>query len=210
MDNITKQTRKKEGNESGDEKDGSAKERSGSGSEYAFAWALCKCLNDCGGDVEFTDNSRSRNAKSKFEHLSLKDREDRIAAGKETALHLITCEPNLTDASQKLVLTIRPEAVSRSKDGIPGDVRDVLCIKSSIGWTVGFSIKHNNIFIRSFRLRKDFFQVHFGAISSSIFVKAFDDLRNQIFQHSGENWKEAFSEIEKENTIYIPAMTIFL
>ena len=116
-------------------------------------------------------------------------------------------EPLITERNgDGLKLMIQPDQVGKE-----GDVRDILVIRSEIGWEIGLSVKNNHFAVKHSRLssKLDFGDKWFGIKCSQDY---WNDIR-PIFQYLSDckqkklKWNELQS---KEDDVYVPLLTAFL
>jgi len=120
---------------------------------------------------------------------------------------ILEAEPLIEENSGDfLTLKIQPD-----QEGKKGDVRDILVIRSEIGWEIGLSVKNNHFAVKHSRLssKLDFGDKWFGVKCSQEYwatIKPiFDYLTKQ--KKEGLAWSDLSS---KENDVYIPLLTAFL
>ena len=120
---------------------------------------------------------------------------------------ILDAEPLITENNGDLLtLKIQPD-----QQGKEGDVRDILVIRSDIGWEIGLSVKNNHFAVKHSRLsaKLDFGDKWFGIKCS----QAYWDEIKPIFAYLAEQKKNglAWSELpSKENDVYIPLLKAFL
>jgi HaeIII-like restriction endonuclease len=181
-----------------------AQERNGKANEYAFTLALQEELLSRGCDVGIVSNSIYENAKNKFGQLLSVEQAEFLAANREAIKHIMKLEPSLAfSKGQKIVLSLQPDS-----SGTEGDVRDVLCVRSTTTqWEIGFSMKNNSVSIKSIRLGKKFLQSNFGISPSAAYTQKYAGLvDNELKPKRGMKWHDAYSNKDKEVLVYIPAL----
>jgi len=108
--------------------------------------------------------------------------------------------------SDDLEVRIQPDQAGRA-----GDVRDILVIRSTLGWEIGLSVKNNHFAAKHSRLSRklDFGAEWFGIPCSQEY---WDDI-NPIFKYLSEEKEKGtvWSEVPaKEDDIYMPLLNAFL
>ena len=96
-------------------------------------------------------------AESCFKLFNKKEQTDYEIAAKTAIIHILELEPHLSNPaseSDSLTLQIVPDS-----EGIKGDVRDVLFIRSSENWEIGISAKNNHKAVKHSRLSD---KINFG------------------------------------------------
>lgn len=112
----------------------------------------------------------------------------------------------LQDDGDNVTLLIQPDRV-----GETGDVRDLLVIRSSIAWEIGFSLKHNNFAVKHSRLAShlDFGKSWFDIKCSAKYWDAIQPVFT--FLSECKDRKIKFSELQdKEEKIYLPVLKAFM
>ena len=96
------------------------------------------------------------------------------------------------------------------KEGIVGDVRDILLIRKKIDWIIGISVKHNHFAVKHSRLSS---VLDFGAswldmpCSETYWNEIKPIFAPLIRQRKSIAWKDFPN---KENTVYIPLLKAFI
>lgn len=128
---------------------------------------------------------------------------------------IVLLEPQIEFAeNNQSVLQLSLQADSK---GEAGDVRDVLCLRSSNGWNVGLSCKHNHDAVKHSRLSGtiDFGQKWFNDAKYSCSAEYFNKVRS-IFDKLGEIKRASNSTAkwdiisDKEESVYVPILTAFM
>jgi hypothetical protein len=120
---------------------------------------------------------------------------------------ILEAEPLIEENNgDSLVMKIQPD-----QEGKKGDVRDILVIRSAIGWEIGLSVKNNHFAIKHPRLsgKLDFGDKWFGVKCSQEY---WDDIK-PIFKYIAEQKKNGLKWDElpsKDEDVYIPLLTAFL
>ncbi|MGN0542148.1 MAG: HaeIII family restriction endonuclease [Acutalibacteraceae bacterium] len=153
----------------------------------------------------------AKNAFEKAEREGLSDK--LISAANAAARVIIRLEPQLEYGNGNLSLIIQTDA-----QGIAGDVRDVVCVRSANGWEIGISCKHNHHAVKHSRLSAtiDFGEEWLGIPCSHQYfdtiVPIFNELRD-IRAGAIENGEPLplWNDIpDKAERYYIPVLNAFL
>jgi len=160
-------------------------------------------------------------AATSFEMLSESDKTRYMAAANTAFKIILPLEPRLTTNEYAGKLTLKINTDSKAK-GSKGDVRDVVCIRSNLGWEIGFSCKHNHEALKHPRLtqqqaRQERLTVaDFGTnwlgypCSEEYFQKALPHMQ-MIREYEGFSWSEAFGEGERKfDVAYVPILKAVL
>lgn len=97
------------------------------------------------------------------------------------------------------------------RQGVKGDVRDIIIRRKDIEWEVGLSIKHNHDAVKHSRLshKLDFGNEWFDMPCSDQYWDAvapiFDELKKE--KEKGANWSEV---VDKSKKVYIPLLQAFI
>ena len=120
---------------------------------------------------------------------------------------LFDLEPLILDEENDVLeLYLQPDT-----KGEEGDVRDIIMLRSSIGWEIGLSIKHNHFAVKHSRLAKtlDFSGKWFGRPCTNtywdVISKIFDYL--EFMKLQGKMWSELPA---KEDDVYVPLLKAFM
>ena len=120
--------------------------------EYATLIAFRDALKRDGVAVWVEEHDAYMTAKRAFDVLDDGARRDYMAAA-DTAVDIIRpLEPRLSVPSAGGSLTLR---IQTDAQGQAGDVRDIVFIRSSEGWEIGISCKHNHEALKHPRVRRD-------------------------------------------------------
>lgn len=177
----------------------------------AFEYALC---TEAYNYLVKTHNVSAKNdhaysvAKTCFSLFNERDQKDYLAAAHAAISHVIELEPRLQYSSAPsdiLTLQIMPDS-----EGIRGDVRDVLFIRSLQNWEIGISAKNNHKAVKHSRLSD---KIDFGKewlnlnCSNDYFdsvIPLFAELR--LLRERNELWKNLK---DKATQFYIPILEAF-
>lgn len=184
------------------------RESNNQGRAYEYAWmqTLYKVLAELRETriIENTNLATNRKAWSLMEE----DTQETFMRSAGSAVQtLLELEPRLTENNND-ELTL---AFQKDKQGIKGDVRDIVIKREAIGWEVGLSIKHNHDAIKHSRLghKLDFGQEWYGIPCSDEYWDAvrpiFDRLKQE--KENGEKWSELEDKSQK---IYIALLQAFM
>ena len=183
--------------------------------EYACLMSLNRYLTDKDvGPVVITESEALDTARTAFEKAKREGLAEKLVLAADAASRVILrLEPQLEYGNGPLTLVIQTDA-----QGIAGDVRDVVCIRSANGWEIGLSCKHNHQAVKHSRLSAtiDFGKEWFGVPCSSTYfetvVPLFNELRDK--RSSAVSNKEPlplWNDIpDKTERYYIPVLKAFL
>ncbi len=181
--------------------------------EYACLLTLYNNLR-AAEDVTIEDSPQMRTAKSLYEQMSSKSRNELIRAANAAVRVIKRLEPQLEYPQNNTPLYLSLQTDAR---GVVGDVRDVLCIRRQNQWQIGLSCKHNHHAVKHSRLSDtiDFGMEWFGIPCSQQYfsevVPLFSELR-RMRDMAAENgtqalWKDIPDKAEK---YYKPVLQSFL
>ena len=178
----------------------------------AFEFACLNAIYEMLASPQYTVNlvidSPFRTARNAFSLLDDQKQNNLVLAGRAGARVLMRAEPRLSCISpnEQLTLQIQTDAA-----GIRGDVRDILCIKSNLSWSIGISCKHNHAAVKHSRLSQtiNFGNEWFGFSCSQNYFSQISPIFSYLdnLRHQGALW----SSIEdKESSVYIPILKAFI
>ena len=183
--------------------------------EYACLIALRDHLyGKTDGEIVIHETDAHKTAKSAFQKAEQEGLSDNLVKAANAAARVIVrLEPQLEYGDGSLTLVIQTDA-----QGIAGDVRDVVCVRSSSGWQIGLSCKHNHHAVKHSRLSAsiDFGQEWLGIPCSQQYFDAVVPLFNQLRDMrasalaKGESlplWNDIPDKAEK---YYVPVLVAFL
>lgn len=125
--------------------------------EYACLMALKNNLSENGnGTVTIVNSDAFETAQTAFVKATQEGVSEKLVMAANAAARVIyRLEPQLEYGDGTLSLVIQTDA-----QGIAGDVRDVVCVRSANGWEIGISCKHNHHAVKHSRLSAT---IDFGA-----------------------------------------------
>lgn len=118
---------------------------------------------------------------------------------------IIELEPMLEENKGDL-LTLKLQS---DREGIAGDVRDILLIRDSEKWIIGISLKHNHFAVKHSRLScvSDFGENWLGMPCSDAYWKEVRPIFERLRKLKG---KQAWGSMEdKEDSVYLPLLAAF-
>lgn len=143
-----------------------------------------------------------------FNLFKTKEKENYQKAAIVAIKHITELEPRLINPiSERDILTLQ---IVPDSEGIGGDVRDVLFIRSSQEWEIGISAKNNHKAIKHSRLSdrinfgKEWLDLNCNEIYFNSIHPIFSELRQ--IKTSGELWRNLN---EKQSRFYIPILEAF-
>ena len=177
----------------------------------AFEYALIKQFYDFLSPrhaVELKEDSSFQVAKNCFNLFVLKEQEKYLSAAKVAMKHIIEIEPKVESPESSydiLALHVAPDS-----EGIKGDVRDIIFIRSSENWEIGISAKNNHKAVKHSRLsdKIDFGKEWLGLRCSNTYygqvLPIFLELRQLKEQY--ELWRNLK---DKHKRYYVPILEAF-
>ena len=187
--------------------------KSGKSFEYALAIATYNKINN-GQKVIIRNDDHFKTTKKHFESYSKKEQEQYLKAARSAIMHILKLEPRLENPTKKDdEITI---AIQSDQRGMNGDIRDVLIIRSSNNWEIGFSAKNENSAVKHSRLsdKIDFGKKWVGVKCTSQYMQTvgviFGNVR-KLMQESKEKdkillWRDIPTKI---TDYYIPLLDAF-
>ena len=158
--------------------------------------------------VKIVENSPYSVAENCFKLFSPAEKTKYTKAALSAIKHLADLEPKLENpSSPNDVLTLQ---IVSDAEGIKGDVRDLLFIRSSHDWEIGVSAKNNHKAVKHSRLSEsiDFgeawLDLNCGDAYFNSILPIFAELRK--LKESGELWRNLK---DKHKRFYIPVLEAF-
>ncbi|MEF2836313.1 MAG: HaeIII family restriction endonuclease [Oscillospiraceae bacterium] len=183
--------------------------------EYACLVSIKDQLNGlAAGKVVVVDSDALRTAKAAFLKADCAGVANKLVRAANAAARVILrLEPQLEYGKGDLKLVIQTDA-----QGIAGDVRDVVCVRSANGWEIGISCKHNHHAVKHSRLSAtiDFGADWFGIPCSRDYfdtiVPIFEELREMRTNalRSGDPLPLWNDIPDKAARYYMPILNAFL
>lgn len=182
---------------------------SGKAFEYACLMSIVDFLKDV--SIKIVEDKPFITARRSFDALN-EDVQLQMRLAARAAIRMIyILEPRLEHGSANSVLTL---SIQPDSQGISGDVRDVVCVRSSDNWEIGLSCKHNHDAVKHCRLSDS---IDFGEkwLQFPCSTTYFDEIR-PVFQQlsrlkSESSGRALWSSIDdKAATIYQPILKAFL
>lgn len=176
----------------------------------AFEFACLEALHEelkkqAETKVSLITDSYYTKCKGAFNALPLEQQIDNTLAAEAAMREIFPLEPHLMDHD---IFTV---GLQHDKRGEEADVRDVICVKNSTGWEVGFSCKNNHYALKHPRLSKsiDFGEKWMEHPCSVEYWRAITPLFMEVDQliEQGANWSEV---PEKHERFYVPLLTAFV
>lgn len=177
--------------------------------EYACAFVIQdKYKSD--HNVVIEHSPQTDTAKSFFELLSNREKNNYIKGAKAALKIISRLEPMISESESDLIISLQTDS-----KGQAGDVRDVLCRIDS--WEIGLSCKHNHEAVKHSRLSDtiDFGKDWFGKACSEEYFEAvkkvFLPLRKIRDESKASGMPALWSDIpDKEDRCYIPVLNAFI
>ena len=145
--------------------------------EYACLCAVCNKLKQEKKQIEVLENDAFDTAQNSYEKLSVEEKNRYDLAAMTAMKIIIPLEPNLLNDNENIPLQLSISSDNKAK-GKDGDVRDVICIRSSSKWEVGFSCKHNHQALKHPRITeaKDFGKAWLGYPCSKTYIEKMEKI----------------------------------
>ncbi len=180
------------------------------GRAYEYAWikTLYIALQKLRKTRIIENSSLVANERAWF--LMDNDRKETFMVSASSAINMILeLEPKLFEMeNDNDIVTLK---FQKDREGMKGDVRDIVIERQDVKWEIGLSIKHNHDAVKHSRLSHtlDFGQEWFGIPCSNTYwdavIPIFDMLKKK--KQNDLNW----SDMEDKNqTVYIPLLQAFM
>lgn len=126
-----------------------------------------------------------------------------LRSSKATLCEILRIEPNLTDNTEKLLISFQDDS-----KGKKADVRDIVINCEKIDYEIGFSLKHNHKAVKHSRLsdKIDFAKEWYGGECSKLYWECITLIFQFLKEHKGESWQIIE---DKNNKIYKPLLCAF-
>ena len=174
--------------------------------EYAWMQTLYNTLNEL-RKTRVVENS-SLMANQKAWSLMDKDIQETFMTSAAAAIDtILELEPRISEfENDELTLEFQ-----KDKQGIKGDVRDIILKRKNIEWEIGLSIKHNHEAVKHSRLsdKIDFGNEWFDMPCSYEYWRAIKPIFNSLREKKalGVKWSEIDN---KSQEVYIPILNAFI
>ena len=174
--------------------------------EYACLISLFNAIDKI-RQVKIIENSSFTAALKSWELLTIEEQEQYLISANAIINTIFEFEPLIQEKNNNDILELQ---LQQDNKGETADVRDILIIRSSIGWEIGLSVKHNHFAAKHSRLSKN---IDFGEKWLNIPVS--QNYKNEIHpiftyleqeKQKGTNWRDL---TDKEDKIYYPLMLAF-
>lgn len=180
---------------------------SGKAFEYALLTASYNYLSKY-QTVTIVNNSTLENAAKHFSLFSDLLKDNFLKAANLSIIHITELEPRLLNSSSVndiLFLQLAPDS-----EGIKGDVRDVLFIRSAQNWEIGISAKNNHKAVKHSRLseRIDFGREWLNIDCSSYYFESIKGLFEELYNLRIQNqlWRNISNKADR---FYLPLLEAF-
>lgn len=182
--------------------------------EYACLKAMQNKLCNEGKSVIVDKSPAYFTTADKYKSLPA-DEQNRYMDAANAAIKLIfPLEPRIENGDGELLLAVNADAAAQ---GVDGDVRDVLCIRSSGkdgNWEIGLSCKHNHEALRHPRITsdKDFGKNWVGIPNSDEFIREITGTIDVLVGCMEREllWKDiAAADDEKRDKYYVPILEAY-
>lgn len=175
----------------------------------AFEYICIQCLQEAISSirpVSVIENDGYQQDKKDWEHIDADTQEVMKKEAKAIIPTLCELEPMIEENTDD-VLQLRLQA---DKEGIVGDVRDILLIRERENWIIGISVKHNHFAVKHSRLASslDFGKSWLDMPCSEDYWNAIQPIFEPLIELRG---KKTWSSLpQKEKTVYIPLLNAFM
>lgn len=156
--------------------------------------------------VHILQNKSFEDAKKAYAEIT-QELKDLLSLSADVAItKLYDLEPLIFEDNDELELMIQNDG-----KGEDGDVRDILIIRTSIGWEIGLSVKHNHLAVKHSRLSNtiDFGDKWYNKKCSDTYWlevnSVFDKLDSYIAQNM--EWNQV---ARKSDEIYMPILSAWM
>ena len=102
--------------------------------------------------VKIIENSSFTAALKSWELLTIEEQEQYLISANAIINTIFEFEPLIQEKNNDDILELQ---LQKDSKGETADVRDILIIRSSIGWEIGLSVKHNHFAAKHSRLSKN-------------------------------------------------------
>lgn len=175
----------------------------------AFEYICIRCLKEEISKVRpvrIVDNSNYQQDKAVWEGLDLPQREVLTKEALAAIPTIMDLEPMIEECEGD-VLTLQLQS---DREGIVGDVRDILLMRSEAEWVIGISVKHNHYAVKHSRLSSvlDFGKSWYGRPCSQEYWSDIEPIFRPLIEKRG---KVAWRDMEeKDSTVYVPLLRAFM
>lgn len=179
------------------------KERNGHAWEFAIILAAKNFLTENGNSFLIHKNDTYNICENHFLFLSINEQCEYNEMAKQAVFYVCEREPKLKyPTNDKLELTLQSDDKGKGKTG---DVRDIVFIRSSQGWEIGISAKHNSNEIKGNRIptNGNLFK-NFGFEPSISYQNNFIKINEFLSNKSGQKW----SNLLDSETEYIYSLAL--
>ena len=182
---------------------------SGKAFEYALANSLfIKLENE--QNIILLDNNTLKNTKKCYELFNKSEKDTYNKAAHAAIEHIMTIEPRLQNKlSQNDTLEIQ---IQSDKQGVNGDIRDVVMLRSVHEWEIGFSAKNNHTAVKHSRLshKIDFGKCWVRFACSAKYMNKVSEIFGELQILTKQNPKLKWSDLKnKKSRFYIPVLCAF-
>lgn len=180
--------------------------KTGRAYEYACLISLFNAIDKI-RQVKIIENSSFIAAFNSWELLGSETQEKYLISANSIINTLFEFEPLIKEKNNDDILELQ---LQKDSKGETADVRDILIIRSSIGWEIGLSVKHNHFAAKHSRLSKniDFGEKWLNIPVSQNYKNEIQPIFNYLEQEKqkGLNWHDL---VDKEDKVYYPLMLAF-
>lgn len=174
--------------------------------EYVFLITLYSKIKEI-RDVEITMNSSYYAAEKSWITLSDDAKSNYKKSAYPAVEKIFDLEPRILEFSDDILML----CIQSDKNGVEGDVRDILIVRNDIKWEIGLSLKHNHFAVKHSRLSNkiDFGEKWYGIKCSQRYWSDVKPIFDYLSAEKLNNTK--FSDLpDKESSIYIPLLKAFM
>lgn len=173
--------------------------------EYVIINRLCEYIKQY-RPVHILQNKSFEDAKDAYDEISQGLRDLFPLSADAAIAKLYDLEPLIFEDNDELELMIQNDG-----KGEDGDVRDILIIRSSVGWEIGLSVKHNHLAVKHSRLSNtiDFGDKWYNKKCSDTYWSEINSVFDKLDSYIAQNmeWNQI---TEKSDKIYLPILSAWM
>lgn len=185
--------------------------KNGKAFEYAIAKEYCQYIIQQGRKAVLVENEAFEQAKGYYDSFDKGEQNHFDNAAYETIDTMVKIEPGLlAQKNDKDVLSI---FLQKDQEGENGDVRDIVFMRTTPHWEIGFSAKNNNDAVKHSRLSKvlDFGEKWLNAPCSETYKAEIAPLFDELSKIRANNPNALWADMgeKKQNDFYVPLLSAF-
>ena len=175
----------------------------------AFEYICVKCLEEEISKIRSVVVANNNSLIQDMNNWNSLDENTKTIMKKEAKAAIPTLrelEPMIEESTGD-ILTIKLQS---DREGVIGDVRDILIIRDSVKWVIGISVKHNHLAVKHSRLSNvlDFGDSWFGMPCSKKYWEDIAPIFAPLIKNRGI---KAWSDLtDKDSSVYVPLLNAFI